>query len=278
MPQVAWADRLTLPPDSTGKPTGMVPVAVAGGTLYLPASVMVDAAGNTIDSATAAPAGTERGLVTRNIPSGTQPVSGTVGLAAGANNIGDVDVLSLPSLPAGANQIGTTLGPTITKGTQGATGYSTQDLKDAGRTLYKLFTAAPASTQATDTLLSLTGWKGAAVGATTTPAVVTAGKTLRIESIVVGYGSIATAGSVRVTMRYNATGVVALASPVLEVFSVGNGAPATAGAWGYLAIPFPDGIEIPAGAGIGFSAQGMGATLTGTAVGFVSVNLVGFEY
>jgi hypothetical protein len=75
MPQVVWADRLTLPPDSTGKATGMVPVAVTGGTLYLPASVMVDATGNTIDSATAAPAGTERGLITRNIPSGTQPVS-----------------------------------------------------------------------------------------------------------------------------------------------------------------------------------------------------------
>lgn len=99
MPQVAWADRLTLPPDSTGKATGMVPVAVTGGTLYLPASVMVDASGNTIDSATAAPAGTERGLVTRNIPSGTQPVSlaSAVTIGAGAAqigtvaNVGDVD-------------------------------------------------------------------------------------------------------------------------------------------------------------------------------------------
>ncbi len=38
----------------------------------------------------------------------TQPVSGTVtaNLAAGTNNIGDVDVLSLPALPAGTNAIG----------------------------------------------------------------------------------------------------------------------------------------------------------------------------
>jgi hypothetical protein len=38
----------------------------------------------------------------------TQPVSGTVtaNLAAGTNNIGDVDVLTLPSLPAGVNNIG----------------------------------------------------------------------------------------------------------------------------------------------------------------------------
>jgi hypothetical protein len=38
----------------------------------------------------------------------TQPVSGTVtaNLAAGTNNIGDVDVLSLPAIPAGNNNIG----------------------------------------------------------------------------------------------------------------------------------------------------------------------------
>lgn len=46
----------------------------------------------------------------RTDPTGTttQPVSGTVtaNLAAGTNNIGDVDVLSLPALPAGTNNIG----------------------------------------------------------------------------------------------------------------------------------------------------------------------------
>lgn len=46
----------------------------------------------------------------RTDPTGTttQPVSGTVtaNLAAGVNNIGDVDVLSLPALPAGTNNIG----------------------------------------------------------------------------------------------------------------------------------------------------------------------------
>lgn len=46
----------------------------------------------------------------RTDPTGTttQPVSGTVtaNLAAGTNNIGDVDVLTLPALPAGTNNIG----------------------------------------------------------------------------------------------------------------------------------------------------------------------------
>lgn len=36
---------------------------------------LYDSSGNSIGSATAAPAGTERGLITRNIPNGTQTVS-----------------------------------------------------------------------------------------------------------------------------------------------------------------------------------------------------------
>lgn len=44
---------------------------------------LYDSAGNGIDSATAAPAGTERGIITRNIPNGTQTVSGTVTANAG---------------------------------------------------------------------------------------------------------------------------------------------------------------------------------------------------
>jgi hypothetical protein len=75
MAQVALADSLQLPPDSTGKRTGMAKVNIGGTDVYLPASVLTDAGGNIIDSATAAPAGTERGLITRNVPSGTQPVS-----------------------------------------------------------------------------------------------------------------------------------------------------------------------------------------------------------
>lgn len=39
---------------------------------------LYDSSGNAIASATTTPAGTERGLITRNIPSGTQAVSGTV--------------------------------------------------------------------------------------------------------------------------------------------------------------------------------------------------------
>jgi hypothetical protein len=75
MAQPVFADRVILPPNSTGTPTGWFAAAVAGGTLYLPGTVLTDAAGNSIDAATGAPAGTERGLIVRPIPSGTQAVS-----------------------------------------------------------------------------------------------------------------------------------------------------------------------------------------------------------
>lgn len=51
-------------------------VKVAVGNVASAAAIGVrDSSGNKVDGATSAPAGTERGLITRNIPSGTQPVS-----------------------------------------------------------------------------------------------------------------------------------------------------------------------------------------------------------
>jgi hypothetical protein len=59
---------------------------VALGNVASAASIRIkDSGGNQIDGATSAPAGTERGLITRNIPSGTQAVSGTVTTSPPAN-------------------------------------------------------------------------------------------------------------------------------------------------------------------------------------------------
>jgi hypothetical protein len=55
---------------------------------------------NNVAVSSSTPAGTEQGLIVRNIPSGTQTVSGTVSvntLPAGDNNIGNVDVVTLPA-------------------------------------------------------------------------------------------------------------------------------------------------------------------------------------
>lgn len=66
---VQGTDQVQLPPDSTGRRAGFVKTAIgaAGSELYLPTSVLVDDAGNTLDAAIAslAATGTERGLVVR---------------------------------------------------------------------------------------------------------------------------------------------------------------------------------------------------------------------
>lgn len=168
--------------------------------------------------------------------------------------------------------------PTITKGTQAATGVTVQELKDAGRNPVHYYTLIPVLTSATDTLQSLTGTKsGATVAATTTPAVVTAGKTLRITRLSATYIATATSGYGIVRLRFNTAGVVAITSPVAMEMCVGAGTPATANSTGSEDAAVPDGLEFAAATGIGVSVQGF-AAVTATAVGYVLVSVSGFEY
>lgn len=73
------ADTGTLRVSIASNSTGSVS-ATQSGTWSVRAQ---DGAGNALASATTNPAGTEQGLIVRNIPSGTQPVSGTVTANAG---------------------------------------------------------------------------------------------------------------------------------------------------------------------------------------------------
>ena len=165
------------------------------------------------------------------------------------------------------------------KGVQGTTALPTQDLKDSGRNQSNLFMLAPIITTATDALQSLTGYKsGAAVTASTTPAVVTATKTLRINSITIAYVAVITEGNARFTLRANTAGVVALTSPAVITWDSGNISRGTAGETFVFNIPIPDGMEFAAGTGIGVSMQGFGATGTAAAVGYASIKLNGYEY
>lgn len=168
--------------------------------------------------------------------------------------------------------------PTITKATQGATGVTTQDLKDAGRNPVTYYMLIPVLTSATDTLQSLTGTKsGATVTATTTPAVVTTGKTFRVSRFACAYIATATAGYGIVRLRFNTAGVVAITSPIALTLAVGAGTPATAGSANTEDAAIPDGIEFAAGTGVGISAQGFAAA-TATAVGYVFASITGYEY
>jgi hypothetical protein len=83
MPQLAvGTDFVQLPTDSGGKKVGFY---LAPSGLYLPGALLVDSAGNTIDAAAAAPAGTERGLIVRPIPNDAS-VSGTLTAAGASGN------------------------------------------------------------------------------------------------------------------------------------------------------------------------------------------------
>lgn len=168
--------------------------------------------------------------------------------------------------------------PALVKGTQGATGVTTQDLKDAGRNAVHFYMVIPVLTSATDTLQSLTGTKaGATVVATATPAVVTAGKTLRITRMAATYIATATSGYAIARLRFNTGGLVAITSPIAASLAVGSGTPATANATAAEEATLDEGWEFAAGTGIGISVQGF-AAVTATAVGYMIVSGTGYEY
>ena len=166
----------------------------------------------------------------------------------------------------------------ITKGTQGATGFTTQDLKDAGRNQVHYYTLIPVLSTATDTLQSLTGTKaGATVVATTTPQQVSASKTLRITRLAVTYIATATSGYAIVRLRFVVGGPVTITGPIAATVLVGAGAPTTANSTASEEAILDEGWEFAATTGIGISVQGF-AAVTPTAVGYVLVSVTGYEY
>lgn len=170
--------------------------------------------------------------------------------------------------------------PTLTKGTQGATGMSVQRLNDAGRNPTNYFHAAPIITTTAEVMQTLTGYKsGAAVAATATPAVVTAGKTYRVERITVAYIAATVIGGALLRLRANLSGVGVVGSPLVWATYVGIPAVFTAGAAATYVFDFPEGLEFAAGTGIALGVLGGGAVpTTGTITGYVMASIEGYEY
>ena len=215
----------------------------------------------------------------------TQPVSlaSLPSLATGSNVIGAVtqsgtwnigSIATLPALAAGSNTIGTTLGPALTKGTQGATGYSVQDLKDAGRTSFAAATVIGGVACVTaEALLSMVPVRAGTAAAAATSISVTAGKRLRITSIIFSARSTAAAVlSGRCALRINPTGAVTATSPILAILSVTQQAAAVAEGGDTCVVSFPDGIEISGTEQIGLTQ------LCSATTGVVYASIVGFEY
>ena len=272
-----------------GGPTTNAEVLVTAGQQAMAASLPVVIASNQTAIPTAPTS-------LPSIPAGTAVIGGVVPIDSAGTIRGTIKAASTAAvatdtslvvqlnggfpLPAGTNSIGTVQQAALTKGAQGATGVSTQDLKDSGRNQTNYFTATLVALTAAEALLSLTGYKsGAAVAATTTPAVVTTGKTYRVQSITITYAATTTTeGSVQVNLRANSTGVGAVTSALVCSWNVGLlGGAEIVGSLNTVSIPIPDGMEFPAGTGLVLTGLGL-IGLTATAVGDVKVSMTGYEY
>lgn len=206
----------------------------------------------------------------------TQPVSGTVGVnnfpatqtvagtvAATQSGTWTVQPGNTPNTSAWL-----VAGATLTKGTQAATGFSIQELKDAGR-VSKVFSAT-FTAATTEALVTLTPISAGVAGSTATTFAVTAGKTLRLQSmqVTVRNAGAAVQGCV-VNLRVNA-GVVAATSPLVATAGAGT-LSATANIVGFGNIDFPDGLELSGTLQLGISQ-------IGTATAGNTVTLIGYEY
>lgn len=161
--------------------------------------------------------------------------------------------------------------PAITKNTQGATGFTTQDLKDAGRSRVAVTFMAVAPAVA-DTLLNLIKVTNGVAAAGATSIGVTAGKTLRINSITFSIRANAAAAAFgTLTLRQNPAGATVLASVAEARLDVGNTA-ATIGASDKVEVIFPDGMEFS-------GTQTFGLSLAAQAItNIISISINGFEY
>jgi hypothetical protein len=204
---------------------------------------------------------------------------GTVKAASTAAIATDTSLVAALSpntpLPAGANLIGSVnaVPPTLTKGTQGATGFSMQQLKDAGRVMFSAHTViagiAGVAAEATLTMISQRDGTEAATAVTNA---VTAGKKLRLTHIIVGFVSTAAAVvSVRVALRMNPTGAMIVTSPIVFIVPLPSGA-ALAQAGNIWSVEVPEAIEFSGTQQFGLTHVGSVATYT------LWASLIGYEY
>lgn len=207
----------------------------------------------------------------------------TNALPAGSNVIGhviaDTGSTTAATQATAANLNATVVGTTLTKGTQGAAGFSVQELHDAGRTTVTFTADNVTPILTTDTIITFSKLVGDTVTASQTTYAVTAAKTLRITHL--DFSMIpnsTTVAYLRVRLRQLASGACTVAAGhVVGVWGVSS-PPGTiaANAGGALtqSIDFPDGIEF-AGATMNVC---LSANVLGAAAQTVNITAVGYEY
>ena len=168
--------------------------------------------------------------------------------------------------------------PTITKGTQGSTGITTQDMHDAGRTSIVYYaTGVAAGTTTTETAITLTKSSGTSSTSSAASFVITSGKRFRITAIAFATrgNSTATVQTTTFSFRINTGGAVTTSStPIL--LQMRSATPATASAWDRVLMPIPEGFEILGDGTIQFGITA-NATYTTNAPTW-DVMIMGYEY
>ncbi len=304
MPQLnAASDFVRVPPDSTGKYTGFLLATVTGGQLYIPASVLVDASGNTIDprdtsdraarllghvTVDSAPSTAVTGPLTdAQLRAAAVPVSGVFFQATQP-----VSFDALPAGDAGIGRVKVTDGTSVApvNALSGLHVYATQNGLNKShsqpnvRVVRNLRMASTQALTTGDVLASLTQfYNNATVVATTTPAVVPAGKALRILAIewFISYTG-ATNGWAEFDLRVNTAGLAIVSSPNFHKARLGGGTSVVAAGQTFREFDNygPDGlIDIPAGAGIGVTVRGLAGADVGTIVtARVACTITAYEY
>jgi len=236
------------------------PVSIATAPVLVAGSAIIGKVG--IDQTTP---GTTNGVqVNAALPAGTNAI-GKLAANSGVD-IGDVDVTSIVM-------------PTLTKGTQGSTGLSVQNLKDAGRTSI-MITATVTSTATSETLITITRSQGLAATGTGTSTTITSGKKLRIQAIVASARNSTgtTAGVATIRIRGAVGGATSASSPLQYTSSVALPAAATSVLFPSTGIP--DGFEIDSNSG----TNTYGVTIlhpqwvTGSVVATFDISIIGYEY
>lgn len=168
--------------------------------------------------------------------------------------------------------------PGITKGTQGATGITTQDLKDAGRTAI-MFYVTSSTVGATGVESALTFTKSAGTGSTSSAYtfVITSGKRFRITyiSIATQANASATTHSTVFNLRLNtAANCNAGSTPVLGSWR--SASAAVAGQWDRMVIPIGEGYEIAGNGTIQLCASVNSTFVTNAPT--ADMTIIGYEY
>ena len=198
-----------------------------------------------------------------------QAVAGTALGATAVTNFGTAPAAAnVPGVNASI-YAGTTGLTAAAKGTQGTNALTVQEYKDSGRTYVTLFADAVNST-ITDALITFQYNKGGTVTTGVTNYQVTAGKTLRIQSISVAASASGSTVQCKFRVRSGAA-TLSATSPILW----GRFQASNASLPGESTDQIPDGLEIAAGQQIGIS----GIQLTGSAGNTQwTISIVGYEY